>query len=138
MAKPAPDQLLLAWLAEMPLRHRDTLLSRYIFMTCSDSADLVLSGEEAWRYFVKQLLKPDFPLRRVARLLEARTILAFLLDILSTDSQEPTLAEGSAVALPSIDAAQFQRAAHHLRTLAAAELADEALQEWLLVLQGAK
>ena len=79
MLKNDPEQLILSWLDEIPKKYRDILVGQYIFMTCTESGDLVLSGDAAWQYFRKKMTEPDFPLRRVARLLTTRSLLSFLL-----------------------------------------------------------
>ena len=135
MLKYDPEQLILSWLDEIPKKYRDTLVCQYIFMTCTDSGDLVLSGDEAWQYFRRKLLEPDFPLRRVARLLTTRSLLSFLLDYFSVDAHGETLGNGSAKTLPSIDVLQYLRADQHFRKMVETGLSDAALQEWLLDLE---
>ena len=130
-----PDQLLLSWLSDLPQRHRETLVRRYIFMTSADSADFSLSGEAAWQHFKKQLLEPEFPLRRVARLLMARVLLTFLLERFCSDFQQTSLSVENADTLPSFDAAHLLRASQHLHELCETELSDAALQDWLMFLQ---
>lgn len=131
-----PDQLLLSWLNALPQRHREALAHRYVFMTSNDTADFCLSGGDAWRYFEKRLLEPDFPLRRVARLLIARDLLNFILACSSSDVLQTLLSDETVNLLPSLDNAQFLRAGQHLRELCQAGLSDAALEDWLLALQG--
>jgi hypothetical protein len=135
MLKNDPEQLILSWLDEIPKKYRDTLVGQYIFMTCTESGDLVLSGDAAWQYFRKKQTEPDFPLRRVARLLTTRSLLSFLLDFFSADAHGENLANGSAKTLPSLDAVQYLRAGQHFRKMAEMGLSDAALQEWLLDLE---
>ena len=104
-------------------------------MTCTESDDLVLSGDDAWQYFRKKLMEPDFPLRRVARLLMTRSLLTFLLDFFSADADGENLANGSAKTLPSLDAVQYLRAGQHFRQMVESELSDAALHKWLLDLE---
>lgn len=136
MLKNDPEQLILSWLDEIPKKYRDILVGQYIFMTCTESGDLVLSGDAAWQYFRKKMTEPDFPLRRVARLLTTRSLLSFLLDSFSADTHGENLANGSAATLPSLDAVQYLRASQHFRKMAEMGLSDAALQEWLLDLEG--
>lgn len=131
MPRPDPEQLILAWLEGVPKRYRDTLVCQWIFMTCNDSDELVLSGDEAWRSFRKKLLEPDFPLRRVARLLTIRSLFSFLLDYLSADAHAASRDDGADRTLPSLDAVQYLRANQLFRELAEADLSDAALQMWL-------
>ena len=135
MSKYDPEQLVISWLDELPKRCRDALVYQWIFMTCTESDDLVLSGDDAWQYFRKKLMEPDFPLRRVARLLMTRSLLTFLLDFFSADADGENLANGSAKTLPSLDAVQYLRASQHFRQMVESELSDAALQEWLLDLE---
>ena len=135
MSKYDPEQLVISWLDELPKRCRDALVYQWIFMTCTESDDLVLSGDDAWQYFRKKLMEPDFPLRRVARLLMTRSLLTFLLDFFSADSDGENLANGSAKTLPSLDAVQYLRAGQHFRQMVESELSDAALHKWLLDLE---
>lgn len=107
------------------------LVSQSIFMTCSVSDDLVLSGDQAWQYYKKKLTETDFPLRRVARLLTARSLLTFLLDCLSADVHGDYSSSGAERTVPSIDALQFLRAGQQFRALVATDLSDDVLQDWL-------
>lgn len=132
MTQSDPEQLILSWLEELPKRYRDQLVCQYIFMTCTESNDLALSGDEAWQYFRKKLIEPDFPLRRVARLLTTRSLLTFLLDFFSADAHGEQVTNQSARDLPSLDAIQYLRAGLHFREMAETGLSDAVLQEWLL------
>ena len=100
-------------------------------MTCTESDDLVLSGDNAWQYFRKKLLEPDFPLRRVARLLTTRSLLTFLLDCFSADALGGNLVDVSVKSVPSLDALQFLRIGQHFQKMAETNLSDSVLQEWL-------
>jgi hypothetical protein len=131
MSKYDPEQLVLSWLDELPKRYRDALVCQWIFMTCTESDDLVLSGDDAWQYFRKKLIEPDFPLRRVARLLTTRSLLTFLLDCFSADAFGGNLVNGSVKIVPSLDALQFLRIGQHFRKMAETDLSDVVLQEWL-------
>jgi hypothetical protein len=136
MIKNDPEQLILSWLDQMPKKHRDTLVSQYIFMTCTDSGDLALSGDEGWQYFRKMLTEPDFPLRRVARLLTTRSLLSFVLDLPSANAHWENLPNESDKTMTSLDAAQYLRAGQHFQKMIQSDLSDAAISEWLLDLEG--
>ena len=100
-------------------------------MTCTESDDLFQSGDDAWQHFRKKLIEPDFPLRRVARLLTTRSLLTFLLDRFSADALGGNLVNGSVKFVPSLDALHFLRIGQHFRKMAETDLSDAVLQEWL-------
>ena len=128
-----PDKLLLNWLSELPPWLRRSLSQRYIFMTCVDSAELTLFGDDAWSHLSILLEKSDFPMRRVARLLSVRTIFTFLLEL--SDSEISSIffiPDGVDHSFPLV----LVRARKQWRDLCKSELSDTALKDWLFFLQG--
>ncbi len=131
----APDLLLLQWLQELGQNQQEVLALRYVFMSSVDSAEFAFTGPEALQHFIKLLAEPEFPLRRVARLLSIRGVFTFLLDTLSLGvlSEVSCLPESNN--LHSLESAKFLRGRQHWQQLCQTGLSDSALQDWLLILQ---
>jgi len=130
-----PDKLLLQWLGEIPLWQREALARHFIFMTSSDSGDFAFDGAEALRHFEASLIKAEFPLRRVAYVLTARTLFTFVLQF-SAPGTFPVAHPGGDCGAPfPFDSAQFLRSCQRWQNLCQSGLSDGALQEWLISLQ---
>jgi hypothetical protein len=131
----SPELLLLNWLEELPKTIADTLVARYLFMISANSEDFVLRGEEAWKYFKHLLTEPDFPLRRVARLLTLRAQFSFLLELSDSNNLVSLPPTGQDANLYPLDSAQILRARQRWRKFCESGLSDAALQSWLLDMQ---
>ncbi|MEA3544749.1 MAG: hypothetical protein U9R69_05945 [Thermodesulfobacteriota bacterium] len=136
MNREAPDKLLLQWLGGIPVWQREALASHYIFMTSSDSGDFAFNGDEAWCHFEARLNRPEFPLRRVARLLTVRSLFTFLLEFSDPGTFPVPHPNGAGDEFYPFDSAQFLRSCNRWSDLCQTGLSDKALQEWLLSLQG--
>lgn len=130
-----PDRLLLQWLNEIPPWQREALASHFIFMTSSDSGDFAFDGAEAWHHFEANLIKSEFPLRRVAYVLTARTLFSFLLQFSAPGTFPVPHPGGGRDAPYPFDSAQFLRSCQRWQDLCQSGLSDGALQEWLTLMQ---
>lgn len=136
MDKSTPDKLLLQWLDEIPGWQREALASHYIFMTSSDSGDFAFNGAESWCYFETRIKRVEFPLRRVAHLLSVRALFTFLLEFSDPGTFPVTHPADTGDGIYPFDSAMFLRSCYRWRELCQTGLSDEALQEWLMFLQG--
>jgi hypothetical protein len=131
-----PNKLLLNWLDKLPQWQRESLIKQYIFMTSTNSSDFAFTDEEAWQYFERLLIKPDFPLRRLAQLLTVRALFSFLLEQSDPSGFLPVPLVEKNDNCHTLDSAQFIRTCQQWRELCQTGLSDHALQAWLFTLQG--
>ena len=135
MDNQSPDKLLLQWLDDIPNWQREALALHYIFMTSTDSGDFSLTEAEAWQRFKFLIKQPEFPLRRVSRLLTIRALFTFLLEFSDSNTFPfPPSVEATEEVYP-FDAVQFLRICKSWRDLCQTGLSDVTLQNWLLELQ---
>jgi len=130
-----PEQVLLLWLDELPLWLREALVKHYNFMAGVNTAEFVFSEEEAWSHLKVHLTEPEFPLRRVARLLTVRALLTFLLELSEPNSLLEASPAENIDSLRAFEAAQLLRTRNDWDKLCRDDLSDVILHEWLLLLQ---
>jgi hypothetical protein len=131
----SPEHLVLHWLEELPPPIRNILTLRFILMTSQDSGDFALTASESCEHFARFLCEPDFPLRRMTRILTVRSIFDFILEqddeffsACSVDSMGTNLC--------SLDTAQFLRAQKSWREICHHKLSNEQLVAWLKLESG--
>jgi len=125
MTRQAPDVALQQWLDMGDPSIIMTLVKNYLLMTTERSEDFALDEAEALAYVKQQITRPDFPQRRVARLLIIRSLFSFLLDqdrLMSIPQQETVL---------PIKAAHMLQVQRQWKELCENDLADSALIRWL-------
>jgi len=69
----------LNWLNTLPAPYRHQLARTYWLMSAETTAEMTRSPEEAERLWRRRLEAPDFPLRKVAALIQMRGVVDFLL-----------------------------------------------------------
>ena len=132
----SPENRVLLWLDELPQWIRTALIKHYIFMTSNESSEFVFTDEEAYRFIRARLTEPEFPLRRVSRLLTLRTMLTFLFDSADSDTLFSFLPTPQSKDFPPFNAAQLLHTRKSWDKLCQDELSDSSLKRWLKLLQG--
>ncbi|NLV24550.1 MAG: hypothetical protein GXY54_07165 [Deltaproteobacteria bacterium] len=120
------------WFDTLPPGQRQTLAYLYILMTSTNSGDFAMIGEEAVRHFQMFVSTPDFPLRRVARLVSIRGVFSFLFFDADFVQRYVALHPAPAGGAPlPISRYQWLRSTAQWRRLAERVLADNVLHGWL-------
>ena len=132
MASPQPEKVFLAWFRSLPVWQRYLLAHVYVLMTSPYTGDFAMTGAECLRWFEAQAEAPDFPIRRVARILSLRAIFSFLFKdadfVRSIVRAHPAFLSKT---VAQISPYQWQRSAGGWKRLTEGPLSDGALQEWL-------
>ena len=131
-ARVTPERALLNWLEQLSDGLPEALIRGYILMSSPTSDEFALTDEEASSWFHHQIAAPDFPLRRVARILSVRTMFHFLLYQPYLESQW-LVDVGN---LHYLHSARFHQARRRWEQLLQQELSDQNLMNWLTELQG--
>lgn len=124
-----PYQTLLHWLDRSDTAIITVLVKTYLLMTTERSEDFALDDAEALAYVKQQITRPDFPQRRVARLLIIRSLFNFILEqdrFMSSPQQEAVL---------PIETAHLLQVQRQWKHLCENELADENLVNWMASMQ---
>ena len=120
-----PDKTLLHWLDSSDTAIIAVLVKNYLLLSTERSEDFALDDAEALTYVKQQISRPDFPQRRVARLLIIRSLFSFLLDqdrLMFVPQQETVL---------PIQTAHLLQVQRQWKELCENDLADSALIQWL-------
>lgn len=127
-----PERLFVAWFVALPLWQRQALAYCYFLMTSNRSDDFAMDGAESLQRFHLLLGSPDFPIRRITRLLSVRGVFGFLYSNFDFARQfvldRITDANGKTV---SLGEHQWSRGATRWKRLCSQGLSDEALHAWL-------
>jgi len=127
-----PEYILLKWFDTLPPSQRQTLAYLYILMTSGNSGDFAMTGEEAVRHFQMLVATPDFPLRRVARLVSIRGVFSFLFFDADFVQRYVTLHPAPTEGAPlPISRYQWLRSTVQWRRLSERVLSDNVLHGWL-------
>ena len=117
------EHALLAWLKGCDQGVASYLLRHYFFMTSHKSEDLLLDEEALLSRFEHVLTLPDFPQRRLARLLCVRTLFCFLLESGNSQAVNQKIC--------SIHCGYQIKARERWRRFSQHHLTDEMLAQWL-------
>ncbi len=131
-----PDEAFERWFESMPVPHRGQLCLLFFFLTGERTDDFFLSDQEALRRFALFCGRPDFPVRRVARMLLIRAVFGFVLR--SEDSIERFLELMPGSMRPEvvpIEGFQWLRSVREWEKLCKSGLSDESLYRWLESIQ---
>jgi len=131
-----PDEAFERWFESMPVVHRGQLSLLFFFLTGERTDDFFLSDQEALRRFSLFCSRPDFPVRRVARLLLIRSVFSFVLR--SEDSIERFLElmpRSMRSEVVPIEGFQWLRTLAAWDRLCKTVLSDESLHRWLESIQ---
>lgn len=129
-----PEQQLLAWFETLPIWQQRTLAHLYTMMTSSNTAYFALDGDEALRHFRNVVSMPDFPVRRVARLLQVRSVFSFV--FYDVEFVRRYMLDNPGLSNREVDVAphSWDRCAANWRKLCATQLSDASLHCWLMQL----
>jgi hypothetical protein len=129
-----PEQQFLTWFATLPLWQQRTLAHLYTMMSSPNTAYFALDGDEALRHFRNVVSMPDFPVRRVARLLHVRAVFSFVFYDVEFVRRymldNPGLNHGAVDVAPH----HWDRCAANWRKLCTTQLSDATLHCWLMQL----
>lgn len=130
-----PDAAFDAWFDGLSADQRERLSVFYHFMTGSTFDDFFLAGPAALQRFEQFRAAPDFPLRRVGRLLRIRSTFSFIL-LAAPDSECLPQLPSSLVPLASSFQADpnWAQVGGSWQRLCDSVLNDEFLAEWLATL----
>ncbi|MBN1932756.1 MAG: hypothetical protein JW786_14220 [Desulfobacterales bacterium] len=73
-----PIQAFLEWYRSLALGQRQYLAHMYIVLTTRNTADFVLAREASPERFERHVVKQDFPVRMVAKMMAVRAIIDFI------------------------------------------------------------
>lgn len=130
----APEQKFLTWFESFPAWQQRILAHLHTMMTSGNTAYFVLDGEEALRHFYNEVHKPDFPVRRVARLLQIRSVFSFVfydVEFVRRYMLDNPCLETSVAVLKKHE---WDWCAECWDQLCANELSDASLHHWLMQL----
>ncbi|WP_027184090.1 hypothetical protein [Desulfovibrio inopinatus] len=134
-----PIELVLHWFYGLPPGHREQLARTYWAVAGDDVNDMFLPGERAVDKFEADLLQPDFPIRKMARLFQVRAMIDFIFDYANNPeafslaeafSFETHVGRADAVVI-SFNDKQWERDIRNWRTLWANQLSSDVLDAWL-------
>ncbi len=128
MRHPDPELAILSWLKACDQNVSFFLLRHYFFMTSERSDDFVLDAEASLARFQHLLTLPEFPQRRLARILHVRTLFSFVFDhyIIKHPQNDK---------VSSINHAYQVKAKKSWEAVCRQFLADDILKSWLLSLE---
>ena len=130
-----PEKRFFVWFESIPLWQQRTLAHLHTIMTSPNTSYFALDGAEALRHFFNVMSRPDFPVRRVARLLQVRSIFSFVFYdvefVRRYTLDNPDLRDGAVNAAPH----HWDRCAEQWRSLCAQELGNASLHRWLMQLR---
>ncbi len=130
-----PDAAFDAWFDGLSADQRERLSVFYHFMTGSTFDDFFLAGPAALRRFEQLRAAPDFPLRRVARLLQIRSTFSFILLAARESKYLPQLPPSLLPLASSLQAdPHWAQAGVSWQRLCDSVLNDEVLADWLATL----
>jgi len=122
------------WLNSIPVPHRKYLAYMFWLCTTENTADLTLTADEAWTKFTYYLVRDDFPLRRIARLVTVRAVTDFILrnrTILMDQQEQGAVAKDEQEKLHFLSEKQWERVWTSWVGLISRDLSDEAFTAWM-------
>ena len=128
MCHPDPELAILSWLKACDQNVSFFLLRHYFFMTSERSDDFVLDAAASLTRFQHLLTLPEFPQRRLARILHVRTLFSFIFD-------HYTITPPQNHKVSSINHAYQVKAKQSWEAVCREFLPDDVLKNWLLNLE---
>ncbi len=136
-----PTEYVLDWFYGLPPGHREQLARTYWTIAGNDVNNVFLSGDEVVEKFEAVILQPDFPIRRIARLVQLRAMIDFIfeyfhnLELFSLSQAFSFVSleqEGDTnVGVVSFGDKQWERDIRNWQSLWVNELSNDALDAWL-------
>jgi len=130
-----PDEAFEHWFESMPAAHRGKLCMLFFFLTGERTDDFFLSDQEALRRFSLFCSRPDFPVRRVARLLLIRAVFSFVLRSEDVERFLELIPGSMRSDVVPIEGLQWLRTLRAWEQLCKTGLSDESLYRWLESIQ---
>ena len=132
--KAEPEKGFLAWFNSIPFWQQRTLAHLYTMMTSPNTAYFALDGAEALSHFLNVVSRPDFPVRRVARLLQVRSVFSSL--SYQLEFRRPSMPDNAGLQEEAVSTAShhWDQCAQSWHSLCAEELSYAALHRWLMQL----
>ncbi len=122
-----PIQAFLDWYRSLALGQRQYLAHMYIVLTTQNTADLVMDRDTSPGRFELHVVKQDFPVRTVARMMLIRSVIDFIFinkDLLSQ-------ATPGAPSIVDISEKQWEKGLESWKILREVELSDYYTHLWL-------
>jgi hypothetical protein len=130
-----PIQVFIDWFDGLPRVQQGYLAHMYWICTTENTADFVLEIDESLRKFRHYILRSDFPLRMLSRIVIVRSIFDFIMHNRKLISRlEPTswmqqgLQEGKVV---SLSEKQWDKTSASWLQLTKTDLSDKAISLWV-------
>jgi hypothetical protein len=103
-------------------------------MTSPNTAYFALDGAEALQHFFNVVARPDFPVRRVARLLQVRAVFSFV--FYDVEFVRRYMLDNPVLQTESVGCSvhPWDQCAQSWSDLCASELSDASLHQWLMQL----
>ena len=128
-----PIQAYRSWLQGLPWPQRSYLASMFWLCTTENTADMTLSPEEHLAKLDSYLLREDFPLRVVSRMVTVRAVTGFILDnrelLLGEEVGFPPQSREDKILF--LSEKQWEKTLASWRALCGKELSDAAFSAWL-------
>ena len=122
------------WFDNLFPEQRKYLAKAYLVLTTEDTNDFALDAEEALFKFRNKLLKQDFPLRQLSKIVYMRAVVDFILEN-RTDiaGQTGTISVSADTSGKVVDLREkhWEKVVNSWKRISNTELSDKAIQVWL-------
>jgi hypothetical protein len=134
MPEVEPERRFLVWFDSIPVWQQRTLAHLYTMMTSPNTAYFALDGAEALQHFFNVVARPDFPVRRVARLLQVRAVFSFV--FYDVEFVRRYMLDNLVLQTESVSSSihPWDQCAQSWYNLRNTELSDASLHQWLMQL----
>ncbi len=122
-----PIVAFLEWYRSLALEQRRYLAHMYTVLTVGNTAELAMAGDRSIEKFERVVTERDFPLRRVARMVNIRATIDFIFNSKDQLAGEMQMAP----AIINIADKQWEAGLFSYKDLRARELSDPYIQLWL-------
>ena len=122
-----PIQAFMEWFDLLAVVHREYIAHTYFTLTSATALDFTLSGQEAVFRFQHYIVKKDFALRLVSRMVKVRAVLDFIF----TNKDLITVPAALGPSLADISEKQWETALHKWGELRNRELSHAYIRLWL-------
>lgn len=122
------------WFDNLFPEQRKYLAKTYLLLTTQDTNDFALAQEEALLKFRSIVLKQDFPLRQLSKIVFVRSIVDFILqnrELLTGKSGILTGMQGTESKVVDLTEKHWEKVIQSWQDLRRTELTDRALHVWL-------